>query len=87
MRVIAHIPHPSITITLFHMNDKFIIKMEAGPMEQVFKISQTEIGGVEEIKKMLDEKFMQAVLVRFNEMYLSLKEARNKYDSNQLKKD
>ena len=76
MRVIGSIPHSSITITIFHMNDKYIIKMEAGPMEQIFKIPQTEIGGVEAIKKILDEKFMKAALDRFNEMYLSLIEAK-----------
>jgi hypothetical protein len=40
MRVLETIPHPSITITIFQMNDKFIVKFEAGPMEQVFKFNQ-----------------------------------------------
>lgn len=73
MRIIGHIPHPSIGITVFSMNDKYIIKLEAGPMEQVFKISQTEMPGMEAIQKMLDEEFMKKAVDRFNDMYVSLK--------------
>jgi len=55
MRVVANIPHPSIGITVFSMNDKFIVKLEAGPMEQSFKFSSEEVKGIEDIKKILDE--------------------------------
>ncbi len=78
MRVIAQIPHPQIGITVFHMNDKYIVKLEAGPMEQVFKIHQTEVAGVEGITKMLDEEFMKKAIERFNQMFLSLQEAKAK---------
>lgn len=43
MRIIGNIQHPDIRITVFHMNNKFIVKMEAGPMEQVFKFDQENI--------------------------------------------
>ncbi|MCW3085540.1 MAG: hypothetical protein JWP12_2906 [Bacteroidetes bacterium] len=75
MRVIATIPHPKISISIFSMNDKYQIQFIAGPMEQTFKITHTEIDGVEGIKKMLDEEFMQKIMERFNEMYLSYKAA------------
>jgi hypothetical protein len=75
MRVIATIPHPKLSISIFSMNDKYQVQFVAGPMEQTFKIPHSEIEGVEGIKKMLDEEFMQKVMLRFNEMFLSLKEA------------
>jgi len=78
MRVLGQIPHPQIAITVFHMNEKYVIKLEAGQMEQVFKLPQSEAGGVEDIGKLLDTEFMQKALERFNDMFLSFKEARER---------
>ncbi|MCC6691689.1 MAG: hypothetical protein IT235_09165 [Bacteroidia bacterium] len=76
MRVIATLnKHPKVSTSVFQMNDKFIIKFEAGNMEQVFKINQAEVSGVEGIDRMLDEIFITKVVERFNEMFLALKEA------------
>lgn len=77
MRIIATLnKHPKITTTIFQMNDKYIIKFEAGNMEQIFKIPQTEVAGIEAIDKMLTEDFITKVIERFNEMFLSFKGAR-----------
>ncbi len=73
MRIIANIPHPKITISVFSMNDKYLVKFEAGPMEQVFKFFHDEVNGVEGVKQMVDDEFLDKVMERFNEMYLSLK--------------
>lgn len=78
MRVIGNIPHPSISISIFAMNDKYQIRFEAGPMEQIFKIPQTEINGIEGIKELVDEEFLSKITERFNEMYLFFKEAKEK---------
>ncbi|OFY87069.1 MAG: hypothetical protein A3F72_17860 [Bacteroidetes bacterium RIFCSPLOWO2_12_FULL_35_15] len=78
MRVFGIIPHPKITITVFSMNDKYQLKFEAGPMEQTFKIAQNEINGMEGIKKLLDAEFMQKIMERFNEMFLSFKAAKER---------
>ena len=72
MRIIATIPHPSIKISVFHMNDKFIVEMEAGAMKQTFKFNTEEVKGVEQLQQMLDEKFMYKALERFNEMFNEL---------------
>lgn len=74
MRVIATIPHPSIRISIFSMNDKYIVKLEAGPMEQTFKFTEDEVKGVEDIKKILDDEFMNKALERFNEMFVLMME-------------
>jgi hypothetical protein len=78
MKAIATIPHPSLRISLFLMNDKYIIKIEAGQMEQTFKIPKSEIRGVEEIHSLLDEDFMKKVMGRFNEMFLEFNSARGR---------
>ena len=81
MRVIGNIPHPSLSITIFSMNDKYQIRFEAGPMEQIYKIPQKEVNGVEGIKKMVDDDFIEKVRSHFNEMYLSFKDAKQKLNA------
>lgn len=75
MRIVGNIPHPDILITVFAMNEKYVIKMEAGPMEQTYKIPMDLVQGLDGVQKFLDETFMQKVMQRFNEMFLDLKEA------------
>lgn len=70
MRIVDTIPHPSITISIFQMNDKFIVKFEAGPMEQAFKFNSDEVKSVAEIKQIVNAEFIEKVRARFNEMFL-----------------
>lgn len=80
MRIVGNIPHPDIRITVFHMNDKFIVKLEAGPMEQVFKFDQTKFPGFESIQKLVDETFVANAMKRFNEMFLEMRNAMERSD-------
>ncbi len=72
MRIIDSIPHPSITISIFQMNDKYIVKFEAGPMEQAFKFDIQQAKSVDNLKKMINDNFIETVRERFNQMYLQL---------------
>ncbi len=78
MRVVGNIPHPDLLITVFAMNEKYVVKMEAGPMEQTYKIPMDSVAGLDGVQKFFDEAFMQKVLQRFNEMFLDLKAASKK---------
>ncbi len=75
MRIIDSIPHPSISISIFQMNDKFIVKFEAGPMEQAFKFYTEEVKSVEGLKKIVNDDFIEKVRIRFNEMFMQMKES------------
>jgi hypothetical protein len=77
MRIIDSIPHPSISISIFQMNDKYIVKFEAGPMEQAFKFYTDDVKSVERLKSIINEAFIEKVRVRFNDMFLQLKEAQS----------
>ena len=81
MRIIATIPHPKLTISIFSMNDKYQIKFEAGPMEQIYKITHAEVNGIEGIKKLVDDAFLEQILNRFNEMFLGFKAARERLNT------
>ena len=75
MRIIDSIPHPSISISIFQMNDKFIVKFEAGPMEQAFKFYTEDVKSVDGLKKLINDAFIEKVRIRFNEMFIQMKEA------------
>lgn len=69
MRIIDNIPHKSMTISIFQMNDKYQVKFEAGPMEQIFKFLVEEVKGLDGLKQKINDDFIESTRVRFNEMY------------------
>ena len=73
MRIIDTIPHESMTISIFQMNDKFMVKFEAGPMEQVFKYYLEEVSSLENLKKRITPEFIEMTRKRFNEMFDQLR--------------
>jgi len=75
MRVVDSIPHESMSITIFQMNDKYQVRFEAGPMEQIFKFSIEEVGGLEGLKNKINHDFITATRNRFNDMYLQLRDS------------
>lgn len=75
MRIIDSIPHPSISISIFQMNDKYIVKFEAGPMEQAFKYYTEDVKSLEQLKKIVNDEFINKVHLRFKEMFAQMKEA------------
>jgi hypothetical protein len=80
MRVIAELPHPSCKITLFNMNQKYIVKFELGSFEQSYKLSELDLtgGGANEIFQMLDEEFIASVVERFKLMRADFSAAFNR---------
>jgi hypothetical protein len=75
MRVIGEIPHPECKITIFHWNNKYILKLELGPFEQTFKINEFDVSSEEAMKKMVNEDFISQAMARFADMSQSLSEA------------
>ena len=73
MRIVGSIPHESMTISIFQMNDKFQEKFEAGPMEQTFKFALEEVKDMDNLKKLITPEFIENTRKRFNEMFLQLK--------------
>ncbi|MEN5195620.1 hypothetical protein MUB18_15105 [Sphingobacterium sp. PCS056] len=82
MRILAELPHPDCKISIFGMNQKFIIKFEQGTLEQSYKIAETDIvGGVNGVFELLDDAFITEVLQHFNGMRSSFLNAFERYDS------
>lgn len=82
MRVIAELPHPDCKISIFSMNQKYIIKLEKGVFEQIYKISELDVpDGVDGVFKILNDNFLKAASIRFNEMRIDFNQAYKEYDS------
>jgi hypothetical protein len=73
MRIIDSIPHESMTISIFQMNDKYMVKFEAGPMEQTFKFLIEEMKSVDGLKSKINSEFIEATRKRFNDMFMQMK--------------
>ena len=73
MRIVGSIPHESMTISIFQMNDKYQVKFEAGPMEQIFKFHVDDVKSIENLKKLISTEFIETTRKRFNQMLLQMK--------------
>lgn len=72
MRIIGEIPHPDCRITLFHWNNRYIIKLEKGYLEQTFKIDQFDLSSENDLRILVNEEFIREAMNRFEAMDLSL---------------
>lgn len=72
MRVVREIPHPEVKITIFHWNNRYLIKLEAGMFEQTFKISELDLTSEDDLNELLDDQFVAEAVARFSEMAESL---------------
>jgi len=72
MRVVKEIPYQQFKITIFHWNNRYLIKLESGSFEQTFKISELDVLSEAEVLALLDETFLKEAVKRFDEMANSL---------------
>jgi hypothetical protein len=78
MRVVGEIPHPECKITIFSWNNRYLIKLELGLLEQTFKINQFDVTSEAELLSIVDDAFIQKAIARFADMGWSLREAMEK---------
>lgn len=78
MRVIGNKIHPQCNITFFHWNNRYLIKLEAGPFEQTYKVEEYDLTSEAELEKLVDEEFINQTLARFETMASTLGEALSK---------
>lgn len=81
MRIIAELPHPEFKISIFYMNQKFIVKIERGVLEQSYKIAEMDLtDGVNSVFELLDEEFLRTVAARFAEMGKDFNSSYHRYN-------
>jgi hypothetical protein len=72
MRVVKEVTLGEIRVSIFSWNSKYIFKYELGPMEQTFKVSETDILEESELAGFLEGEFLEEVNQRFQDMGESL---------------
>jgi hypothetical protein len=81
MRIIAELPHPEFKISILNMNQKFIVKIEQGTLEQSYKTDEMDLtDGINSIFEFLDEEFLKTVSARFSEMRKDYQKAYFRYN-------
>jgi hypothetical protein len=65
VRIVKEIPHKQFKITIFSWNGKFQIKIELDQYEQVFKINEQDVEGIDDVVNMLDTDFLKTTMHRF----------------------
>lgn len=78
MRVIGEIQHPACKITLFHWNNRYLIKLEQDYLEQTYKVQEYDIATEDEVRRMITEDFIAAALHQFEAMRQNLRNALSK---------
>lgn len=68
MRLVKDIPHERYKIQVHSYNSKYIVKIELGQFEQVYKISELDVGGLDELERMINTELLSNALKRFIEM-------------------
>jgi hypothetical protein len=71
MRVVREVEHPKCKITIFSWNLKFLIKLEKGPYEQTFKISELDVSE-DKLDDILTVDFVNDAVERFDGMHASI---------------
>ncbi|MFA9211671.1 MAG: hypothetical protein ACEQR5_07575 [Moraxellaceae bacterium] len=83
MRVVADIPHARYKIQIFSYNAKYLVKIELGQFEQVFKINEADVLGLEDVKRMVTDELLKNSLDRFLSMRTDWEQAFKLKDNNE----
>jgi hypothetical protein len=74
MRLIGQIPHPTLIISVFKSNNKYILKFEVGPFEQTYKFLETDrLNDFEGIRQLVTEDCLSEVFRIFDTMNIHYK--------------
>lgn len=69
MRYLRDIPHPTLKIGVYAWNQKHIVKIEAGPFEQTYKLADIDLTDPNpDLATLLDADFLARVEARFQDM-------------------
>lgn len=75
MRVVGEIPNSECKITVFAWNNRYLIKLEQGLLEQTFKVNEYDVASEADVYKIVDKPFVEEALKRFSNMKSSLLQA------------
>lgn len=75
MRIIKEFLKDEIKITLYHWNNRYLIKLEWDLFEQTFKVPEWDLTSEADIDEILNHDFLNSATTRFREMAFTLGQA------------
>ena len=78
MRLVRELSHSDCKITIFSWNNRYLIKLEKGLLEQTFKIAEMDVTSEEDVVSLLDAEFLHQAAARFEDMGRSFHDARQR---------
>ncbi len=70
MRIVGHIDHPVLKITVFRNDNKLSVKFESGLYEQTYKFRDGEgIDAVDDVCRLVDDAFIASVFAGLQHMH------------------
>lgn len=82
MRIIGHIEHPGLKITVFKMDTRITVKFEDAQFEQSYKFRMSNtLNHVSHVQQLVDEKFIAAVLENFKAQYHTKVQAMERFNT------
>ena len=64
-------------ISIYLRENTYLIKLVLHQFEQIYRIKQVDVIGIEDVEKMLSEEFLNKVYMRFVEMGKDFQESFN----------
>ncbi|MCT4582218.1 MAG: hypothetical protein N4A35_12470 [Flavobacteriales bacterium] len=75
MRTVTKIDHPKLDVSIFLRENKYIVKIVLDQYEQVYRLSQADVMGMDDMEKLVSKEFLDKVYMRFVEMSKDFAEA------------
>ena len=75
MRVVGSKQHQNCSITFFHWNNRYLIKVESGLLEQTYKIQDYELTSEDDLNRIASDEFINQCMLIFNHMAGSMQKS------------
>lgn len=75
MRTVTKIDHPKLDISIFLRENKYIVKIVLDQYEQIYRLNQMDVAGMDDMERLVSEEFLNKVWLRFVDMSKDFKEA------------
>ncbi len=75
MKTVTKIDHPKLDISVFLRENKYIVKIVLDQYEQVYRLRQSDVMGMDDMEKLVSKAFLDKVYMRFVEMSKDFGEA------------
>ncbi len=80
MRILGEIAHPAYKITVFKHDQRVLLKIEHGLLEQTYKFRESDdINKIEHVSPLLTEAFLESVTDTFRTMHGAISESLTRY--------